>query len=257
MCLITFAWRAHPRFELVLAANRDEFHGRPTAPAHAAQDDPAVVGGRDALQGGGWLQVHARGRLAAVTNVRDGLQREAAARSRGELVHAFVRDPAAASAAWPDQAGDFGRFNLIAWDAGRLEYAGNHPRFRRHAVAPGLHALSNGELDAPWPKARQAQDALARWLASGDAGRETPALDGLFAALADTRLAADADLPDTGVGLELERRLSAPFILGDTYGTRCSTVVLVEAGAITFVERRFAPGGAYAGQSRFVLERQP
>ena len=256
MCLITFAWRAHPRYDLVLAANRDEFHGRPTAPAAPASDDPGVVGGRDALQGGGWLQVHARGRLAAVTNVRAGPQGDAAPRSRGALVHDFVRAPDALLDRLPAQAPTFGRFNLLAWDGAQLDYVGNHPQFHRAAVAPGLHALSNGALDAPWPKARHAQDALTAWLASADAERETPDCEELFAALAVSRIAADAELPDTGVGLEWERRLSAPFIVGDVYGTRCSTVVLVEAARITFVERRFAPGGAYAGHARIVVDRQ-
>ena len=256
MCLITLAWRAHPRFELVLAANRDEFHGRPTAPAAPARDDPGVVGGRDALQGGGWLQVHARGRLAAVTNVRVGAQGEAAPRSRGALVHDFVREPDALLGRFPAQAPSFGRFNLLAWDGAQLEYVGNHPQFHRAEVAPGLHALSNAELDAPWPKARHARNALAAWLDSPDARRATPTTDELFAALAVTRIAPDAELPDTGVGLDWERRLSPPFIVGDVYGTRCTTVVLVESGRITFHERRFAPGGAYAGMTRLVLDRR-
>jgi uncharacterized protein with NRDE domain len=103
----------------------------------------------------------------------------------------------------------------------------------------------------------RARDALARWLASPDAGAGMPSLEPLFAALANTHVAADAELPDTGVGTELERRLSASFIVGPDYGTRCTTVVLVERDAIHFHERRFGPGGAYAGQSRVVLERWP
>jgi len=260
MCLIALSWQAHPRFELALVANRDEFHGRPTTPAAPAADDPAVFGGRDALQGGGWLQVHRAGRLAAVTNVRVGPPRAMAPRSRGALVHDVVRDPGAARASLPAQAADYGPFNLLAWDGATLEFAGNHPGFHRTKVAPGLHALSNADLDTPWPKVRLAQDALARWLddpavARGASDGEAPDVDALFAALADVRTAVDAHLPDTGVGLELERRLSAPFILGDAYGTRCSTVVLVDAGAIHFHERRFGPGGTYAGQVRRTLAR--
>lgn len=255
MCLIALSWRTHPRYELAVVANRDEFHARPSAPAAPAEDDPAVFGGRDLVRGGGWLQVHRGGRLAAVTNVRAGLAGEAAPRSRGALVHALVRDP---SAAWRDlaaHAGDFGRCNVLAWEHDRLDFATNHPVWRREPVAPGLHALSNADLDTPWPKTVRARAALARWLASPAADAATPWVEPLFAALAHTQVAADADLPDTGVGAELERQLSASFIVGPDYGTRCTTVVLVERDAIHFHERRFGPGGAYAGQVRTVLQR--
>jgi uncharacterized protein with NRDE domain len=255
MCLIAAAWRAHPRFELALVANRDEFHARPSSAAMPASDDPDVFGGVDRTQGGGWLQVHRAGRLAAVTNVRVGPPGDATPRSRGALVHALARDP---RAAWPDiaaHAGDYGRFNLLAWDGARLDFASNHPQWRREAIAPGVHALSNADLDAPWPKALRARDALARWLQSDAADAAQPWMEPLFAALAHARPAADADLPDTGVGIDLERRLSASFILGADYGTRCTTVVLVERDAIHVAERRFGPDGAYAGQVRATLER--
>jgi uncharacterized protein with NRDE domain len=255
MCLIALAWQAHPRYELALIANRDEFHARPSAPADAAPDDPAVFGGRDQVQGGGWLQVHAGGRLAAVTNVREGIAGEAAPRSRGALVHALVRDPAGAWAALPQQAADYGRFNLLAWDGARLDYASNHPRWRREAVAPGLHRLSNADFNAPWPKAIRAEAALGEWLGGREAQRATPDVEALFAALANMRVAADPDLPDTGVGLDLERRLSAAFVLGREYGTRCTSVVLVERDVIRFHERRFGPEGRYAGQTVRVLPR--
>jgi uncharacterized protein with NRDE domain len=255
MCLIAAAWRAHPRYELALIANRDELHARPTAPAAAAPDDPGVFGGRDALQGGGWLQVHAAGRLAAVTNVRVGRGGEAAPRSRGALVHGLVRQPEGVWSELDTHADQYGRFNVLAWDGRQLEYAGNHPHYRRATLAPGLHRLSNADLDAPWPKALHAEAALRAWLDSPQAGREEADVEALFAALADVRVAADERLPDTGVGLELERRLSAAFILGPVYGTRCSTVVLVDRDAIVFHERRFAPDGVYAGQVRRRLPR--
>lgn len=257
MCLIALSWRTHPRFELALIANRDEFHARPSAPAAPADDDPAVFGGVDLVQGGGWLQVHGAGRLAAVTNVRVRLAGDVAPRSRGALVHALVRDPAQAWPALATQAGEYGHFNLLAWDGDHLDHASNHPRWRREAVAPGLHALSNADLDAPWPKALRARDALAHWLLSDAADAATPWIEPLFAALARTQVAPDAQLPDTGVGIDLERRLSASFILGPDYGTRCTSVVLVEREAIHFIERRFGPGGAYAGQTRAVLARSP
>jgi uncharacterized protein with NRDE domain len=257
MCLIALSWQDHPRFELALVANRDEFHARPTLPAPPAADDPDVFGGVDGALGGGWLQVHRAGRLAAVTNVRVGPAGEGGSRSRGALVHGFVRHP---SATWTDleaQADGYGRFNLIAWDGARLDHATNHPGWRRRELAPGLHAVSNAGIDTAWPKTLRARDALARWLRSEAAEAAQPWLEPLFAALAHTVVAPDAALPDTGVGLALERRLSPCFIVGPDYGTRCTTLVLVERDAIHFAERRFGPDGAYAGQTRVVLERAP
>ena len=256
MCLIAFAWRCHPRYSLALIANRDEFHGRPSAPAGFHADAPEVYGGRDLEKGGGWLEVSSRRRLAAVTNVRDGRVPETAARSRGELVHRCVREPGPAIPTWlPEAAGDFGRFNLLVWNGDELGFAGNHPEFHTRPVEPGLHRLSNGTLDADWPKARRAQAALREWLDGADAMAPSPALTSLFAVLAEREPAADADLPDTGVGIELERALSPPFIVGERYGTRSSTIVLVDADGILFCERSFGPNGRYLGQSRRHLPR--
>ena len=260
MCLIAVAWRAHPRYTLALIANRDESHARPTSPAGAYPDLPGAFGGRDELQRGSWLMVSARGRLAAVTNVRQGLVTEAAPRTRGGLVTQFVQD-IATSPAWcaslaPD-APDYGRFNLLAWDGRTLAFATNHPVFATHTLDPGVHAMSNGALDAVWPKGGHATSALSAWLADEVAltrdASDVATLEPLLQALADTTPAPDAALPNTGVGLALERMLSPPFVRSDTYGTRCSTVVLVERGQLLFVERRFGPDATVSGQTLQVL----
>ncbi|WP_242107044.1 NRDE family protein [Luteimonas aquatica] len=260
MCLIALAWRVYPRYPLALIANRDEFHARPTAAAGPDPDAPEVYGGRDLVQGGGWLQASARGRLAAVTNVRDGIAREAAPRSRGFLVRDFVRADAGAlqaAAALAPTAAEYGRFNLLAWDGAELAFTSNHPRFACSPVAPGMHAMSNGAFDAPWPKSGRATRALAAWLdtpaAEACAQGEAAVLAPLFDALADAAPAPDADLPDTGVGLDLERALSPPFVLGEHYGTRCSSIVLVGTDRIVFAERRFGPHGVAAGESFAIL----
>lgn len=255
MCLVALAWRAHPRYRLALIANRDELHARPSAAADIDPDAPDVYGGRDLLQGGGWLQVSTRGRLAAVTNVRAGLSPEAWPRSRGTLVRDFVRGNTGAVAATQGLApvaAEFGRFNLLAWDGEALAFAGNHPEFASAVVEPGLHAMSNGAFDAPWPKATRASRALEAWLRAPAATVASPAMDGiapLLAALADGSIAPDDALPDTGVGIELERRLSPPFVRDPRYGTRCSSVVLVDDTSILFAERRFGADGAVLGQS--------
>lgn len=256
MCLIAIAWQCHPHYRLALIANRDEAHARPAAPAGVDPDDDTLYGGRDLLAGGSWLLASTHARLAAVTNVRAGVAEGTMPRSRGALVRGFVAggDPSPQFlGGLAPLAADYGRFNMLAWDGTELGFASNHPAFRTHRVEPGFHAMSNGDFDAPWPKSGHAMAALKGWLA------DAPARDGdvadddlapLFAALSDTTPAPDASLPDTGVGLELERRLSPPFVRGELYGTRCSTVVLIDEAHIVFVEQSFGPNGERRGRTR-------
>jgi uncharacterized protein with NRDE domain len=254
MCLIAVAWKVHARYPLALVANRDEAHARPSAAAGYDPDHHDVFGGRDLVQGGGWLMLSTRGRLAAVTNVRVGRHPETAPLSRGALVRGFVAGSDTAQNYVADLAKDaprYGRFNLLVWDGSDLAFASNHPQFATRLVEPGVHAMSNGAFDAPWPKGMRATKALASWLdAKHDASPDTAQL---FEALADTRPAPDADLPDTGVGIELERLLSPPFVSGESYGTRCSTIVLVGAGEVSFFERRFGPNAQPAGETAALL----
>ena len=257
MCLIAVAWRCHPRYRLALIANRDELHARPAASAGPDPAAPDLYGGRDLQQGGSWLMVSRRRRLAAVTNVRAGLAGDPMPHSRGALVRGFA-DSTAAASTWLDtlrlDAAGYGPFNLLAWDGDRLMFAGNHPGYAFHPVTPGLHAMSNGAFDAPWPKSTRASRALSDWLDTTPADKaETDDLAPLLAALADDSTAPDAALPDTGVGLELERMLSPPFVRNARYGTRCSSVVLVDDAGIRFVERRFGPDGETTGESDATL----
>ena len=259
MCLIAFAWRAHHRYPLALIANRDEFHLRPSAAAGFDPDAAAVYGGRDLVRGGSWLQVSTRGRLATVTNVRAGTKPEEAPRSRGWLVRDFVRGDGGAvefAAALKSTAGEHGRFNLLLWDGAEPVFASNCPHPTYAAVSPGLHAMSNGAFDAPWPKSGHATRALDAWLASARNGTDDTdraALTSLFDALADTTAASDDLLPDTGVSLALERALSPPFVSGERYGTRCSSIVLMGHDHFVFAERRFGPKAVPAGESWVTL----
>jgi uncharacterized protein with NRDE domain len=252
MCLIGVAFRAHPKYELVLAANRDEFHDRPTAAAAAWVDHPQIFGGRDLRQKGGWLAVSTAGRLAAVTNVRRMVPPEPGAPSRGKLVAEFLQGGAGAAefaAALAERAEEYSGFNLLLYDGAELRYVTNAKGFRDEAVAPGVHALSNATLDTPWPKTRRLQQALEAWCADK---WETPTP--LFKALADRTPGADAELPDTGVGKQLEKMLSAPFIVNPNYGTRCSTVVAFGGGRIDFTEQRFERSGLEAGKTEKQLK---
>ena len=253
MCLLAFAWRKHPRYQLVLVANRDEFHARPTAPIAALEDHPGVFGGRDLKSGGSWLLASDDGRVAAVTNVRNGREApDPAWRSRGELVAGFARDrqmPSSWLAELSQRAGAYGPFNLLVGAGGELHFASNRPRYRHRPLKPGIHALSNGDFDAPWPKAMRLREALAQWIELEASMDDWPPVQKLFSALSDTREAAEAELPDTGVGALLERKLSAAFISGAEYGTRASSVLLVDDAETVLHERRYGPHGHFEGQS--------
>ncbi|MEF9977329.1 MAG: NRDE family protein [Thermomonas sp.] len=247
MCLVAFAWKSHPRWRLVLAGNRDEFHARPTAPL-IAWPGSGILAGRDLRSGGTWVGLAPRGRVAVITNVRDGLAPAFIGPSRGALPVDFLSGNAPAlshATALSSVAGDYAPFNLVLADADDCAYVGNHPASGAHAIAPGVHGLSNGAFDAPWPKTRKLQAAMRAWV---DAGHDD--LDPLWQALADERIAADTDLPETGVGIELERRLSPAFIRGKDYGTRASTLILVgHDGESRIHERRFGPDGVFEGET--------
>ncbi|OBU66857.1 hypothetical protein A9K58_10360 [Stenotrophomonas maltophilia] len=259
MCLLALGWMHHPRWRLVMAGNRDEFHARPTAALAPWQEEATIIGGRDLRSGGGWAGVDTGGRMAVVTNVRDPLATQAGP-SRGALVADFLRgrEPAAVHIErLATVASAYAPFNLLLADGDTLEYLGNHPA-ERQTLGPGVHGMSNGALDAPWPKTRRLMAALSAWLEEGgvrslsQGERDlTPDLTPLWQALADEHRPADGDLPDTRIGLERERWLSSAFIRGDDYGTRASTVLLIDAnGHGEIHERRFGPQGLPSGQSR-------
>ncbi|HYG05871.1 MAG TPA: NRDE family protein [Stenotrophomonas sp.] len=248
MCLVALAWNSHPRWRLVLAGNRDEFHGRPTAAlAHWPAPQQGVLAGRDLRSGGTWVGLGPGGHAAVVTNVRDPMATTSGP-SRGHLIANYLAGVVDADAFAGDlaaSAADYPPFNLLLADPVQCRYLGNHPVATR-ALAPGVHGMSNGALDAPWPKTRRLTQVLGEWIARGD-----QSLDPLWAALADETIAPDAELPDTGVGLELERRLSAAFIRGREYGTRASTIVAIDhAGHGWIHERRFGADGLFLGQTR-------
>ncbi|HET9404156.1 MAG TPA: NRDE family protein [Burkholderiales bacterium] len=255
MCLILLAWHAHPDYPLVFAGNRDEAYERPSAAADFWNDDPAIYGGRDLEKGGTWLGLTRTGRLAAVTNYRDGPARKPAPRSRGELTANFLRSDDGPEAYLKNIAPNvtqYGGFSLLVGDSERLWSCSNRGAGIEE-VAPGVHGLSNHLLDTPWPKVTRGRQKVAALLEAG----ETELIKGLFDALADRSVAADAELPDTGVGAGRERELSPAFIAGERYGTRASTVLFVShANEVTFIERRFGALGAPQGETtrQFALQ---
>lgn len=254
MCLIVFAWRADPRFDLVLAANRDEFFRRPSTPAAYWHDHPHVLGGRDLEKGGSWLGISTGSQWAAVTNYREPA-RTKEGRSRGLLVRDYLVDGTA-----PDDwigflalsGQEYPGFNLLAGNHHVLRYICNRAP-GPIVVTPGIHGLSNHLLDTPWPKVVHAKAGLETAMRRDESGL----VDALFGMLADRHRARDEDLPATGVSLEWERALSASFIETPDYGTRASTVLIVRAnGSVRFEERNFGPGGTEIGYARYAFDVQ-
>jgi len=241
MCLLVFAWQTAPEHPLIFAGNRDERHARNSAPAGLWPDAPQVLGGRDLEAGGTWLGVTLAGRFAVVTNYRDGLNPPKAPRSRGALTAAFLAGdmgPAQYLESLRAHAAEYGAFSLLVGDDHELHYFSNRGG-QGGRVTPGIHGLSNHLLDTPWPKVQRTKARFTALLEQG-----APTSGALFRLLADRGEAADAELPDTGIGLELERRVSAPFVVNPVYGSRCSSVVyLRRGGGLHFAERRFTPTG--------------
>lgn len=248
MCLIVFAWRMHPDFPLVVAANRDEFHARPTATARFWDDRPEILAGRDLEGMGTWLGVTRSGKFAAVTNYRDAAPAPPAAASRGLLASRYLETGAGPRefAANAGADGDAYRgFNLLAGDRAELWWVSNRGG-RARRIEPGTHGLSNHLLDTPWPKVTLAKQRLAQVLAFA------PAVEPLLELLADTTEAAERDLPDTGVGAERERLLSAARIVSPAYGTRSSSALLVAAdGKVRFAERSYGSDGSELDTLRY------
>ena len=255
MCLILLAWRAHPEYPLVFAGNRDEAYERPSTAAEFWNDDPQIFGGRDLEKGGTWLGITRTGRFAAVTNYRDGPAAWTAPRSRGDLTANFLSgadEPRAYLERVAPRRGEHGGFTFIIGDLDRLFCLSNRGSGIEE-LAPGIHGLSNHLLDTPWPKVTRGKDRVSALLGAD----ETTLVDGLLRALADRTAAPDAELPDTGVGLQRERELSPAFVAGDRYGTRAATVLLVSrANEVVFVEHGFGPRGEPLGKTstRFALQ---
>jgi uncharacterized protein with NRDE domain len=251
MCLVALAWKCHPRWRLLMAGNRDEFHARPATPLqHWPEPQADVIAGRDLRSGGSWMGVNLRGHAAVVTNVRTP-SAQADGPSRGELIAGYLADPRNASHyanALAARAPAFAPFNLLVADADTCCYLGNHPPAAR-ILTPGVHSMSNGAPDTPWPKTRRLANAVEGWVASSGT-----TLDPIWSALADEHQPADAELPATGMPLELERRLAPAFIRGQDYGTRASTVIAIDYDGRGFIhERRFGPHGRFTGETRLEI----
>mgnify|MGYP000845463667 FL=1 len=269
MCLAAFALNCHNDFALVLGANRDEFFERPSAPMawwNAGSDDTStrpILAGRDLRGGGTWLGLNASGRLALLTNIRTGRGSPPGVPTRGELVTAWLSGGDSVETLHArSKARGHTDYNLVTAD---LHAVPGHAAAAWHwtssaadkpepiVAGDGGHvfALSNGHLDEPWPKLVNLRARLGEAVQNARSDRPADLIDQVFAALSDDRRAGDELLPSTGVPLAIERMLSSAFIRSDDgrYGTRCSTLVVVQRGVgARVVERSFDRQGQISGE---------
>jgi len=259
MCLILFAFQHHPDYPLIVAANRDETYARPTAAAQFWPDASGIFGGRDLHAQGTWMAINQAGRFAAVTNVREAATPGRELLSRGELITTFLNSDDSALQCLSDlqsRQQQFAGFNLLAGDFsdGRSElYCLSNRQPTIDILSAGVHGLSNGYLNEPWPKVSGGKSALQQAI------NNSQAPDQLLPILLDDRSAADSELPVTGVDLAVERGLSSRFIRSASYGTRaCTVMTLDRTGAVHFYEQEFLPGGGRGqlSEERFTLAAQ-
>ena len=262
MCLLVLAWRAHPRYRLIVAANRDEYHARPTAPMAVWRDAPDILAGRDLSAQGTWLAVDRQRRFGIITNFRDVQARRPAAPSRGGLIPDWLRQglaPGPFLGQLEPEAQRYAGFNLLLNDAQGLYYASNRaPKFSQ-PLTPGVYGLSNLLLDTPWPKLTRVREEFERWLAAQSAAADTAATkeagECLFTMLADrTRSLPDAPARARPLPEEWIEVLSSPFVVHPLFGTRCSTLAMIGYdGSLYMQERRFDARGEVTGQSGWTL----
>ena len=245
MCLILFAYRHHPDFPLIVAANRDEFYRRPTRPPQFWQEHPAVFAGKDLQAGGTWMGVTRQGRFAAITNYRKGIPEPVARPSRGELCVQFLTAESEVDSfltSLATRADSYAGFNLLVGDFSNLDkpklgYFSNRSQSDALVLGSGVYGLSNGLLDEAWPKVELGKQALTAQL--NDEPQEIQFV------LMDRTTAAWEQLPDTGIEKTLEKQLSSRFIVTDNYGTRSSSVMRIHrSGQVDWLDQSFGPQGA-------------
>jgi len=238
MCLILFSWKNHPKYNLILTANRDEFYDRPTTKAAYWKDHPSILAGKDLQAGGTWIGLEKSGRIAAITNYRDPQNIDTKARSRGQLTVNYLlsKDSPEAYLRKVKNSGiHYNGFNLLVGDVDHMFYY-NNVNHQITELKPGTYGLSNGFFQENWPKLKKGRNALTKVISEDDISESK-----LFEILTDNEIADDSALPKTGVPLEWERALSPLFIKTEKYGTRCSTVICAEkSGDGVFVEKTYA-----------------
>ncbi len=235
MCLLLISYQSHPKYKLIVAANRDEFYNRPAEPAKFWKDHPSLLAGRDLQGGGTWLGVTKQGRFAAITNYRDMKNLKSDAPSRGELVTSYLINndsPKIFSEKLLASADKYNGYNLLFSDLNDFYYFSSQTK-KSIVLAPGIYGLSNHLLDTPWHKVEKSKTSFKKIL-----NEENVSAENLFEILSDTSTPPDELLPETGLTLEIERAVSPVFVATPFYGTRSSTVIFIDSdNQVTFIEK--------------------
>lgn len=241
MCLVNISFKQHPKYKLIIAANRDEFYARPTKEAHYWPDHPELFAGRDLRGNGTWLGMTTTGKFAALTNYRHPDYMYGDKKTRGKILTDFLRDgpsPEQYAQRLSHTAEQFNGYNILFGDIDHLYYFNNVDQ-RYEQLQQGFYSLSNAFLNTPWPKVRRARTNLQHYIDKHDVLQA----EALFSILHDETIAPEVELPNTGVGLPLEKQLSPLFIRTNDYGTRCSTIILVSYdGVVDIYERTYENG---------------
>ena len=258
MCLILLAWKAHPKYSLILASNRDEYHERGSAAAHRWLDSPDIIAGQDLEQSGTWMGVTRSGRWAAVTNFREQLQEAQPKKSRGHLTAGFLMNTQSpdsyANSVTKELTKDNG-FNLIVGDSSSINYITNRPatafKPTEPITQPGIYGLSNHLLDTPWPKVKNGKMRLQKLINDKEVIQFTDVLE----LMSDTTKPSDGSLPNSGVSLDWERTLSSIFITTPEYGTRATSLLLInnDSSEIQFSEATFDASGTELSNQTYIV----
>ena len=258
MCLAVIAYQSAEKWPLVLVTNRDEVHTRNAIPVGPWVDHPSIVAGRDVTGGGTWLGLSTEGRIALLTNVREPGRHIPDAPTRGQLTERFLLaedSPADHARSLQDDMNRYNGFNLLIGDMNELWYVSNRSNRSPHKLHPGVFGLSNAELQTPWPKLVKTRDAVASHLESLSTTNQDLDYQVLFDIMSDRQTPPDDQLPSTGVGIERERMLGSPFIKSETYGTRCTTIVMVSQDETAWIfERTFNPDGQITGSAKWGVD---
>lgn len=255
MCIVNFHFHKHPIYKLIVVANRDEYYERPTKSACFWEDELNILAGRDLLQKGTWLGISREGKFAAITNYRDPSLPETGRYSRGEIIRNYLTrdiDSEIFIKHLIKNRANYGGYNIIFGNQNQLFHYNNILN-ESNVIDTGTHSVSNHSLNTPWPKVVKGKSKLQDYVQSH---QEKVHIDDLFQIVADRSIAKDAELPHTGVGLRMERLLSPLFVKMENYGTRSSTILLIDKkDQVTYVERTFLDGEfQYDKQYKFSIE---
>ncbi len=250
MCILFLSINQHPDYPLIICANRDEFHQRPTKSAHFWQEYPELLAGKDLQAGGTWLGINKAGYFAAITNIRAGNRPDTSKKSRGELVTLALMTNSIINKAWLQQHSyQYNPFNLIYGSLNNLSCFNSNSN-KQTPITDGFHAISNGTMDDRWPKMVNGVKQLESVVQSIEPLDRSK----LLSILQDNRSADDRELPKTGIPLSWERLLSSIFICSEDYGTRSSTIILQQSDkSIDFYETEYNQGGRVVSENSFLL----